>query len=151
MARPDGRQGGPADFGGLHGIDFTTSALRRCDSWGVMRTMNPFTAPRLSAAGHRPVCRTPFVGSTLGRGPGGADNDQVARPDRESPMAEFARPAAYLDRLRVAERAVKSASYRHDPKLAHRELCEGILILLETLIAEAERTQPAKPGDAPAP
>jgi hypothetical protein len=59
---------------------------------------------------------------------------------------EFSRPAAYVDRLRVAERAIKSASYRHDPKLAHRELCEGLLILLETLIAEAERTAP--PPDA---
>jgi hypothetical protein len=61
-------------------------------------------------------------------------------------MAEFSRPAAYLDRLRVAERAVKSASYRHDPKLAHRELCEGLLVLIEALIAQEERA--AKPPDS---
>ena len=59
---------------------------------------------------------------------------------------EFSRRAAYVNRLRVAGRAVKSASYRHDPKLAHRELCEGLLILIETLIAEAERT--ALPPDS---
>jgi hypothetical protein len=57
-------------------------------------------------------------------------------------MSEFHRPAAYLDRLRVAERCVKSASYRPDKNLAIREICEGVLVLLEALIAEGERTAP---------
>jgi hypothetical protein len=64
-------------------------------------------------------------------------------------MAEPSRPAAYLDRLRVAERIIKSASFRHDPKLAIRELCEGGLALLEALIAEAERTEPKPDSDQP--
>jgi hypothetical protein len=63
-------------------------------------------------------------------------------------VAEFSRPTAYLDRLRVAERAVKSASYRHDPKLALRELCEGVLILIDALAAREERAAaPAASGD----
>jgi hypothetical protein len=63
-------------------------------------------------------------------------------------MAEFNRPAAYLDRLRVAERCVKSASYRHDKNLAIRELCEGVLVLIEALIAEGERTAPTPDAGA---
>src|SRR5207249_284166 len=66
------------------------------------------------------------------------------RPNQHNPtgitMPDFNRPAAYLDRLRVAERCVKSASYRHDWRLAQREMCEGILALIEALITEAERT-----------
>jgi hypothetical protein len=70
-------------------------------------------------------------------------------------MAELQRPTAYLNRLRFCERAVKSASFRHDKNLAIRELCEGVLTLIETLIAEAERTgvtsQADRSGDMPAP
>jgi hypothetical protein len=70
-------------------------------------------------------------------------------------MPELHRPAAYLDRLRVAERAVKSASYRHDPKLAIREICEGVPALIEALIAEEEKRtatpDPGQPDERPAP
>jgi hypothetical protein len=54
-------------------------------------------------------------------------------------MAELSRPAAFIDRLRVAERCVKSASYRPDQKLAIREICEGVLVLIEALIAQEEK------------
>lgn len=63
-------------------------------------------------------------------------------------MSDFNRPTAYLDKLRFAERAVKSASFRHDQKLAVRELCEGLLALIEALIAEEERTA-AQAGSGP--
>ena len=63
-------------------------------------------------------------------------------------MPDFNRPTAYLDRLRGAERAVKSGSYRHDPKLAIREICEGVLALIEALIAEEEK-RTAAPDSAP--
>ena len=59
---------------------------------------------------------------------------------------ELSRPAAHLDRLRVAERCVKSASYRHDKNLAIRELCEGVLAIIETLILQEEKAG-AKPDD----
>lgn len=68
-------------------------------------------------------------------------------------MAEFARPSTYRDRLKVAERAVKSASYRPDQKLAIRELCEGVLILIEALVAQEEKAAKPDAGtpDQPAP
>lgn len=64
-------------------------------------------------------------------------------------MAEPSRPADYLDRLRVAERIFKSASFRHDQKLAIRELCEGALALVDALIAEEEGVAAKPDSDRP--
>lgn len=60
-------------------------------------------------------------------------------------MAEIQRPTSYLDRLLFAQRVVKSAQFRADPKLAVRELCEAILELTTALV-EREQTQGAGPN-----
>jgi len=44
------------------------------------------------------------------------------------------KPLPYLGRLQKAQRLVKSALYRHDAKLAVRELCEAIDELTVALI-----------------
>ncbi len=41
-------------------------------------------------------------------------------------MAELSRPTTYAGKLAFAQRLVKSAQFRTDPKLAVRELCEAI-------------------------
>ena len=66
-------------------------------------------------------------------------------------MPDFNRPTAYLDRLRVAERAVKSGSYRHDPKLAIREICEGVLALIAEEEKRTAAPDSAPPDERPAP
>jgi hypothetical protein len=40
--------------------------------------------------------------------------------------AELSRPTTYAGKLALAQRLVKSAQFRTDPKLAVRELCEAI-------------------------
>jgi hypothetical protein len=44
------------------------------------------------------------------------------------------KPLPYLGRLQKTQRLVKSALYRHDAKLAVRELCEAIDELTAALI-----------------
>src|SRR5260370_11933515 len=44
---------------------------------------------------------------------------------KEIPM-ELTKPTTYAGRLAYAQRLVKSAQFRSDPKLAVRELCEAI-------------------------
>jgi hypothetical protein len=41
-------------------------------------------------------------------------------------MPNFARSATYLEKMRFAERVVKAALFRPDPKQAVRELCEAL-------------------------
>jgi hypothetical protein len=57
---------------------------------------------------------------------------------KEQAMAEYSRPTTYLGKLELAQRLVKSAQYRTDPKLAVRELCEAIGELATALL-ERER------------
>ena len=64
-------------------------------------------------------------------------------------MPDFNRPSTYLEKLRFCERAVKSASFRHDQRFAVRELCEGVLALIEALITEDERAA-GQPDSGPA-
>jgi hypothetical protein len=64
-------------------------------------------------------------------------------------MAEFApKPLSYEERLAKAQRTVKAAQHRSDPKLAIRELCEAIG---ELITAFQEREQALKSPPAPAP
>jgi hypothetical protein len=56
-----------------------------------------------------------------------------------------AKPLPYLGRLQKAQRLVKSALYRHDAKLAVRELCEAIDELTVALI-EREQGSAATPA-----
>ncbi len=58
-------------------------------------------------------------------------------------MAELQRPTGYVDRLLFAQRLVKSAQFRTDPKLAVRELCEAIGELTAALL-----DREPKPGQA---
>jgi hypothetical protein len=63
-------------------------------------------------------------------------------------MAEIQRPTSYLERLLFAQRVVKAAQFRADPKLAVRELCEAIAELTTALV-EREQSQGGRPS-APA-
>jgi hypothetical protein len=53
-------------------------------------------------------------------------------------MADLSKPTGYVGRIAYAQRLVKSAQFRTDPKLAVRELCEA---LGEVLAALQEREQ----------
>ena len=53
------------------------------------------------------------------------------------------KPLPYLGRLQKAQRLVKSALYRHDAKLAVRELCEAIDELTNALIDREEEQNPS--------
>jgi hypothetical protein len=64
-------------------------------------------------------------------------------------MPEISRPATYLDKLLFAQRAVKAAQFRTDPKLAVRELCEGISELIAALL-EREQGHEVRPPPAQA-
>jgi hypothetical protein len=55
-------------------------------------------------------------------------------------MAEIQRPTAYVDRLLFAQRLVKSAQFRNDPKLAVRELCEAIGELTTALLDREQKS-----------
>jgi len=61
---------------------------------------------------------------------------------------EFSRPTTYLDKLLFVQRVFKQATYRHDPKIAMRELCEGLNELVVALL-EREQGKDPKPADAP--
>jgi hypothetical protein len=58
------------------------------------------------------------------------------------------KPLPYLGRLQKAQRLVKSALFRHDAKLAVRELCEALDELTTALI---DREQEQKPSSTAAP
>ena len=60
-------------------------------------------------------------------------------------MPDFARPEKYIDKLRFAERVVKAAQFRSDPRQAVRELCEAITELVTALIEREEGPKPV-PG-----
>lgn len=49
-------------------------------------------------------------------------------------MADLSRPATYIDKLLYGQRVVKAAQYRHDPKQAIRELCEGMAEVIAALV-----------------
>lgn len=67
----------------------------------------------------------------------------------ESVMAELARPASYIDKLRLAERVVKAAQYRPDQRQLIRELCEALTVLVAALLErEQERMAQAESGAA---
>lgn len=70
-------------------------------------------------------------------------------------MAQFTpKPLTFAERLVKAHRTAKAAQYRHDPKLAMRELVEAI-VELTTALLEREQInpdtgqpkQPATPGE----
>jgi hypothetical protein len=63
-------------------------------------------------------------------------------------MAEFARPATYVDKLQFAQRVVKAAQYRTDQRQAVRELCEGMTELITALL-DREQGREVKPNAAP--
>jgi hypothetical protein len=56
------------------------------------------------------------------------------------------KPMSFPERLAYAQRIVKSATYRTDPKLAIRELCEA---LMEVTVALIEREQAQTPAKSP--
>jgi hypothetical protein len=61
-------------------------------------------------------------------------------------MAEFTpKPLPYDERLAKAQRTVKAAQHRADPRLAIRELCEAIGELI-TALQEREQTPKAPPA-----
>ncbi|HLN29548.1 MAG TPA: hypothetical protein VK395_17500 [Gemmataceae bacterium] len=61
-------------------------------------------------------------------------------------MADFSRPTTYIGKLEFAQRLAKSATYRTDPKLAVRELCEAIVELTTALLErEQQPDQEKKP------
>ncbi|HLJ92437.1 MAG TPA: hypothetical protein VKU02_04515 [Gemmataceae bacterium] len=49
-------------------------------------------------------------------------------------MADIPRPTTYAGKLALAQRLVRSAQFRTDPKLAVRELCEGLGELIAALL-----------------
>jgi hypothetical protein len=53
-------------------------------------------------------------------------------------MAELSRPTTYEGKLALAQRLVKAAQYRTDPKLAVRELCEAVGELLTALVEKEQ-------------
>jgi hypothetical protein len=53
-------------------------------------------------------------------------------------MAELSRPTTYEGKLALAQRLVKAAQYRTDPKLAVRELCEAMGELMTALIEKEQ-------------
>jgi hypothetical protein len=58
------------------------------------------------------------------------------------------KPLPYTGRLQKAQRLVKSALYRSDPKLAVRELCEAI-DELTTALLDREQGQSSSPPPIP--
>jgi hypothetical protein len=62
-----------------------------------------------------------------------------------------AKPLPYLGRLQKAQRLVKSALYRHDAKLAVRELCEAIDELTVALIEREQGSAAPAPDSGPPP
>jgi len=61
------------------------------------------------------------------------------------------KPLPYLGRLQKAQRLVKSALYRSDPKLAVRELCESLEEITTALIEREQGTQPPAASSSPVP
>jgi hypothetical protein len=58
------------------------------------------------------------------------------------------KPLSYLGRLQKAQRLVKSALFRHDAKLAVRELCESLDELTNALIDREQEQKPSSPATA---
>jgi hypothetical protein len=58
------------------------------------------------------------------------------------------KPLPYLGRLQKAQRLVKSALFRHDAKLAVRELCESLDELTNALIDREQEQKPSSPATA---
>jgi|GEM_PF-4677976 len=56
------------------------------------------------------------------------------------------KPLPYLGRLQKAQRLVKSALFRHDAKLAVRELCESLDELTNALIDREQEQNPSSPA-----
>jgi hypothetical protein len=56
------------------------------------------------------------------------------------------KPLSYLGRLQKAQRLVKSALFRHDAKLAVRELCESLDELTNALIDREQEQKPSSPA-----
>jgi hypothetical protein len=66
-------------------------------------------------------------------------------------MTEMHRPTTYIGKLEFAQRMVKAAQYRTDPKLAVRELCEAIAELTAALLErESKAATPDSPGGSAA-
>ncbi|HEV3082263.1 MAG TPA: hypothetical protein VGY66_20940 [Gemmataceae bacterium] len=57
------------------------------------------------------------------------------------------KPLPYLGRLQKAQRLVKSALFRHDAKLAVRELCESLDELTNALIDREQEQNPSSPAN----
>ena len=57
-------------------------------------------------------------------------------------MADLSKPTTYSGRLAYAQRLVKSAQFRTDPKLAVRELCEAIGEITTALLERDQGSQP---------
>jgi hypothetical protein len=59
-------------------------------------------------------------------------------------MADLTGPVTYLEKLQFAQRAVRGAKFRNDPKLALRELCEGVYEMVTALLEQEEARQAAQ-------
>jgi len=74
---------------------------------------------------------------------------------KRSKPVEFSRPTTYLGKLQFAQRTIKAAQFRSDPKQSLRELCEGLSELLIALIDREEgrevRPEAGQPEQKPAP
>jgi hypothetical protein len=64
-------------------------------------------------------------------------------------MADLTGPVTYLEKLQFAQRAIRGAKFRNDPKLALRELCEGVYEMVTALL-EREEGREAQPTEGPA-
>jgi hypothetical protein len=62
-------------------------------------------------------------------------------------MPDFAGPVSYLEKLQFAQRVVRGAKFRNDPKQALRELCEGVYELVTALIIREEGREGAPAAD----
>jgi hypothetical protein len=61
------------------------------------------------------------------------------------------KPMSYVDRLAYAQRILKAASFRTDPKMAIREMCESIGEIITALLEREQGQAPgaAAPGNPP--
>jgi hypothetical protein len=57
-------------------------------------------------------------------------------------MADLSRPTTYLDKVLFAQRVVKAAQYRNDPKQAVRELCEAMVEVIAALLDREQGREP---------
>ena len=69
-------------------------------------------------------------------------------------MPDLTGPITYIDKLLYGQRVVKAAQFRHDPKQAIRELCDGMAEVIAALVAREQGREvhpvPGQPEQKPA-